>query len=111
VQEDAQGRVLFATRVQSAKALDDLFAPSALKQTLGAQLALDKNKTSRNTASIKGAELRLWAPTARTVSVCVYPDAQISRNSAHTAPTRCHFWRLAHAGEACQARYLLQICG
>ncbi len=76
VQEDAQGRVLFATRVQSAKALDDLFAPSALKQTLGAQLALDKNKTSRHTASIKGAELRLWAPTARTVSVCVYPDAQ-----------------------------------
>ena len=71
VQVDAQGRVLKATRLQAAKALDDLFGNSALKHTLGAQFA-----TSKAWHAATKASFALWAPTARSVSVCIYPDAQ-----------------------------------
>ena len=73
VQVDAQGRVLKATRLQAAKALDDLYGNAALKQTLGAQFAKAKNWNAKTQASFA-----LWAPTARAVSVCIYPDAQAS---------------------------------
>ena len=84
VQEDAQGRVLLATGIQSAKALDDLFAPAAFTQTLGAQLIAGQRAGSKKTNapknqnknSAQSTALSLWAPTARAVSVCVYPDAQ-----------------------------------
>ncbi len=71
VQVDAQGRVLKATRLQAAKALDDLFGNAAVKHTLGAQFA-----TSKNWKASSQASFALWAPTARAVSVCMYPDAQ-----------------------------------
>ena len=73
VQVDAQGRVLKATRLQAAKALDELYGNAALKQTLGAQFAKAKNWNAKTQASFA-----LWAPTARAVSVCIYPDAQAS---------------------------------
>lgn len=73
VQVDAQGRVLKATRLQAAKALDDLYGNAALKQTLGAQFTKAKNWNAKTQASFA-----LWAPTARAVSVCIYPDAQAS---------------------------------
>jgi len=71
VQVDAQGRVLKATRLQAAKALDDLFGNAAVKHTLGAQFATSKIWKANSQASFA-----LWAPTARAVSVCIYPDAQ-----------------------------------
>lgn len=71
VQKDAQGRVLRATRLQAAKALDDLFGNAALKHTLGAQFGKSKNWHATAKASFS-----LWAPTARAVSVCIYPNAQ-----------------------------------
>ena len=83
VQEDAQGRVQSAMLIQSAKALDDLFAPAALSQTLGVQLNAGKNKGGKKASTPKGAELSLWAPTARAVSVCIYPNAQAAA-VAHT---------------------------
>ena len=83
VQEDAQGRVQSAMRIQSAKALDDLFAPAALTQTLGVQLTAGKNTGGKKAAAHKGAELSLWAPTARAVSVCIYPNA-LAAAVAHT---------------------------
>ena len=85
VQTDTQGRVLRVTRLQAAKALDDLFGNAALKQTLGAQFAKSKNWDATAKASFA-----LWAPTARAVSVCIYPNAnapavgyaKLKRNSA-----------------------------
>ena len=71
VQVDAQGRVLKATRLQAAKALDDLYGNAAVKHTLGAQFESSQRWKARSQAGFA-----LWAPTARAVSVCIYPDAQ-----------------------------------
>ena len=69
VREDAQGRVLDATALQTPGALDDLYA-SAESATLGAgrygQPDISEDFATR---------FALWAPTARAVSVCVYGDA------------------------------------
>ena len=70
VQVDTQGRVLQATRLQSAKALDDLYSGAALRQSLGAQFGGAKTWQASNQAGFS-----VWAPTARAVSVCIYPDA------------------------------------
>lgn len=66
VREDEQGRVLAATRLQNAGALDALFADAAEPLALGIQ---------RRPGATEG---RLWAPTARAVEVCVYPGAQVA---------------------------------
>ncbi len=54
------GRVVDATRLQAAGALDDLYAAAA-NATLGATVAHGKTRFA------------LWAPTARSVSLCRYP--------------------------------------
>jgi pullulanase len=64
VAEDAQGRVQAATRVQSPGALDALFADAAEPLAFGAM------------PTPQGTTGRLWAPTARQVSVCLYPSAE-----------------------------------
>jgi pullulanase/glycogen debranching enzyme len=61
VQEDANGRVLQATRIQVPAALDDLYA-SAVGAQLGAVVAA--NSTN----------LGVWAPTARNVAACLHPS-------------------------------------
>ncbi|HEX8606224.1 MAG TPA: DUF3372 domain-containing protein, partial [Pseudoduganella sp.] len=60
VSEAADGSVLDATRVQAAGALDDLYAAAENASDLGA------------TPGAKGTTFKLWAPTARQVSVCTY---------------------------------------
>lgn len=60
-QEDADGRVLRATRVQSAAALDLLYA-AAEEATLGAMPARGQTIFA------------LWAPTARNVALCLHAD-------------------------------------
>ena len=66
VREDAQGRVLDATALQTPGALDDLYA-AAESATLGA------GRHGRPDISEDFAtRFALWAPTARAVSVCVY---------------------------------------
>jgi len=70
VEEDPQGRVLDATRVQHAAALDDRYAAAEGLAGLGVTVA--DGRTA----------FRLWAPTARAVSVCVYPDAHGDAKSA-----------------------------
>ncbi len=60
VQEDAQGRVVQATAVQAAGALDDLYAAADALRDLGARPA------PRRTA------FRLWAPTAQRVWLCLH---------------------------------------
>jgi pullulanase/glycogen debranching enzyme len=63
VQEDAQGHVRAATRVQAAGALDDLYAAAAGLDRLGVDIG-DK-RTS----------FTVWAPTAQQAAVCVYNTA------------------------------------
>jgi pullulanase/glycogen debranching enzyme len=64
VQEDAQGLVRAATRVQAAGALDDLYAAAAGLDKLGVDIG-DK-RTS----------FTVWAPTAQQAAVCVYSTAE-----------------------------------
>ena len=59
---DADGRVLDATGLQIAGALDAVFAPAARDEKLGAR--------------VEGGSTRfaLWAPTATLVTLCVFDD-------------------------------------
>ena len=63
VREDAQGQVLAATALQAAGALDARYA-AAVDATLGAAVAPDHTGFA------------LWAPTARSVWLCLQPDAE-----------------------------------
>lgn len=73
VQQDAQGRVLDATYLQPAGALDDLYA------------AADRDRSPLGAAAGDGATwLRLWAPTAINVSACLYRDG--SSAAVETVP-------------------------
>jgi pullulanase-type alpha-1,6-glucosidase len=60
VQEDAQGRVVQATAIQAAAALDALYAAAENLHGLGASPA--RHRTS----------FRLWAPTAQRVWLCLH---------------------------------------
>lgn len=82
--EDRDGRVLQATAVQPARALDALYAAAESEPGLGvtvgagnataASAAIDAPSTVA--ASPTPVGFKLWAPTARQVSVCVYPGPQ-----------------------------------
>jgi len=60
VQEDAAGTVRNAAALQSAGALDDLFAAAANVTDLGVGIARGQTR------------FKVWAPTARAVSACLY---------------------------------------
>ncbi|KQV80084.1 alpha-1,6-glucosidase [Massilia sp. Root351] len=62
VQENADGTVRDATTVQTAGALDDIYAAAGKAADLGATVA--KGHTA----------FKLWAPTAQQVSVCTYDN-------------------------------------
>jgi pullulanase/glycogen debranching enzyme len=64
VREDDQGRVLEASALQMAGALDDAYAAAANLADLGA------------TRDARGLRLAVWAPTAQAVRACVYPGAE-----------------------------------
>ena len=63
VQEDATGQVLRATAIQSAGALDDLYAAAERTPDMGVRI------------SPKHTQLALWAPTAQRVSACLFDGA------------------------------------
>jgi pullulanase len=71
VQEAADGKVVAATRIQAAGALDDLYAAAGELPALGATPG--KARTS----------FRLWAPTARNVAVCTYDSASGKASAVH----------------------------
>ncbi len=60
VREDAGGRVLDATRIQAPGALDALYGAAEALDDLGVGIAPGSTRW------------RLWAPTAQSVSLCVY---------------------------------------
>ena len=64
VRENARGRVLDSTYLQVPGALDVLYASADDGQPLGVE------------ATQALTRLRLWAPTARSVSTCLYADGQ-----------------------------------
>ena len=66
VREDAEGRVLDATALQTPGALDDLYA-AAESVSLGAN-RYGRPEISEDIAT----RFALWAPTARAVAVCLY---------------------------------------
>ena len=72
VQEDADGKVLDATGVQLAGALDALFADAERATDLGASVGKG------------GTTFKLWAPTAQRVAVCTY-DSGSSKPKAIAA--------------------------
>ena len=63
VQEGLDGVVIAATRLQSAGALDDLYAAAQNIPDLGA------------TPGARQTGFKLWAPTARQVALCTYDSA------------------------------------
>lgn len=73
--EAPDGRVLQSAALQPARALDALYAAAEVVPALGAQPVTD-GRTA----------FKLWAPTARQVSVCVYPGPQAP--AARVAPLR-----------------------
>jgi pullulanase-type alpha-1,6-glucosidase len=61
--EDGNGALLATTRLLAAAALDDLYGAAAQAPGLGARV------------TGTGAAFGLWAPTARAVSLCLFPGS------------------------------------
>ncbi|MCX7174883.1 MAG: DUF3372 domain-containing protein [Proteobacteria bacterium] len=74
VQEDQAGRVIRATALQAAGALDDLYAGAADVADFGVSVTAS---TKRRRTGIK-----LWAPTAQRVSVCIYDNGDGNARAA-----------------------------
>ena len=89
VQEDSDGTVRAATRLQSAGALDDLYAPAANAAGLGAM------------PGKRASAFGLWAPSAQQVALCIYDSASSAARAI--TPMRMDaasgVWRAAAAGD------------
>src|SRR5690606_25209216 len=62
VREDANGNVIASTTLQSPGAIDDVYAAAGAIDDLGVDITTDTTG------------FKLWAPTAREVSLCLYED-------------------------------------
>lgn len=78
VQEDAQGRVLRATGVQHAAALDALYAAAQAVPDLGINVA-PRNRTA-------ATRFKLWAPTAQNVALCLHADGAAATPAQRIQP-------------------------
>lgn len=82
VQEDADGKVLGATTPQLAGALDDRYAAAEAVDDLG--VSFDRNR----------AAFKLWAPTARKVTLCTYGAQGVAHSEdAMTFDAATGVWR------------------
>ena len=104
--EDAQGRVLHWTALQWAWALDDRLAGDQTEAPLGVRpMPLADGRA--------GAELQLWAPTAASVAVCVYPGPQAPARLSQALQRRpgSGLWRTQVAGvvQGEYYRYLVEL--
>jgi pullulanase/glycogen debranching enzyme len=75
VTREEDGRVLDATSLQPAAALDDLYASAAADVSLGVQV-IDGTRGTATTFA-------LWAPTARRVALCTYPSDDAGADGVH----------------------------
>ncbi len=98
---DANGKLLDATTPQIPGVLDDLFAYSG---PLGVTYAGASPATATPT-------LRLWAPTARAVSLHVFADAQtpVSQTVAMTNDAASGVWRAAGVADWIGKYYLYEV--
>ncbi len=98
---DADDRVLARTRLQNPGALDALFAAAAEPLVFGVQTHAQRT------------EGRLWAPTARSVEVCLYPTASAapsSRLPAQFDPASGSWsWQLQGDRQGQLYSYLLEV--
>ena len=88
VREDAHGRVLDATRLQAAGALDDLYAAAG---DLPLGLDVGAGRTG----------FTVWAPTARQAAVCVYDSGTNRARAVYQmeADARTGAWRATLPGD------------
>ena len=77
-QEDSAGRVLQATRVQAAGALDGLYAAADRVPDFGAMV------------SARATRFKLWAPTAQHVAVCLHDAARTAARSLSPLQRNAH---------------------
>ncbi|WP_409421199.1 pullulanase-type alpha-1,6-glucosidase [Pseudaeromonas sp. ZJS20] len=78
---DSEGTLLAGTYVQTAGALDDLYADAATELSYGAQVSDD------------GVTFRLWAPTATSVSLVIYDeDKSVVSTNAMTLDSDSGSW-------------------
>ena len=87
VQEDASGRVLAATTTQLPGFLDERYAAAEAVDDLGVQVA--RGRTT----------FKLWAPTARKVSLCLDPARGHGRELAMRRDDATGAWRIDVPGE------------
>ncbi len=87
VQEDAQGRVMNATRLQVPGVLDGLYAAAHAVSDLGAHVSAKASadvsadvsvpmKGASPAAIARSTQFKLWAPTAQAVAVCRFAGAE-----------------------------------
>ncbi len=95
IEEDAAGAVLRFTRLQSAGAVDDLYARAETVTDLGVRRAANA-----------AMQFALWAPTAQRVTLCRYPNAQgpAKATDAMTVETETGVWR-ASVPESAKGEY------
>ena len=102
---EANGRVLAATHLQVAGAFDDLYSSAARAGDLGVTLG-GPDATPSTT-------FRLWAPSARAVSVCVYPGSESGAASrvALRADATSGIWTIALPRDLAGGyyRYLVEV--
>ena len=93
VKEDASGRVVQFTRLQIPGALDDWYASAALEVQLGVTI-----QRASNTSTTR---FKLWAPTARSVSLCLFRDgtAKASQRLAMRLDVPSGVWASKVAGD------------
>ena len=98
VREDAQGRVQAVAALQIALALDAVLAQAAESATLGA--------TPQGRGPKASTRFALWAPTARLVQLCLYPDARspASERLDLQRDAASGVWQLQRPGDA-RGRY------
>ena len=89
VHEDAAGKVLDATRIQAAGALDDLYAAAADRNDLGVDIGAGRTRFT------------VWAPTAQQAAVCVYNGASDSVRAVYQMDLdrRTGTWSMALPGD------------
>lgn len=72
VREDRHGKVLAATRIQAAGALDSLYAAAVDTPDLGVRVSMSVGRG----AAAGATAFKLWAPTAQEVAVCLYDSGK-----------------------------------
>ncbi|WP_198117596.1 alpha-1,6-glucosidase domain-containing protein [Massilia rhizosphaerae] len=99
VREDADGRVLDATRIQAAGALDDLYAPAAGLAPLGVDIKAGRTRFT------------VWAPTAQQAAVCVYDGGTGRARAVYQMDfdRRTGAWRAALPGDSTGKYYRYAI--